>query len=932
MARQLSSTAVLGVAAAAFAAGLLTAAVISVGPHARSAQAEAASGGPWSLFGKPRAADAARPAAPKPEGFAVWRTRIDTSGPEPRACIEFSRALDPARNYGDFVNVSPDVGGKPGVSARGSELCLAGLGFLDRKVTLLKGLPALSGETLADNAETSFAFGDKPPYVGFAGGGVILPREESDGVGIETVNVSRVAVEVWRVADRNLVRKQISAPDATGEGEYASDYGNDSQGNEGRLIWEGQIAVKGDPGQRTTTVFPLGAVLKDMKPGGYLIKVKDASGVRGLKSGRKKKHTAGGDGEEEDGGYDPNPPAQARRWVMFTDMALTAYQGSDGLDVVVRSLNSAKVLPDLRVALVAVSGEDLAVGRTDAQGRLRFDKPLLEGDAGDKARMVMAYGPQGDLAVLDLDRAPVDLSSQGVGGRVAGKPDARAVKGAVDAYLYADRGIYRPGETAHVNALLRDHDTRAVKDRKGFIVVHRPSGTEFARYRFDKTPLGSIAADVVLPKTAPRGQWKVALELDGVDEPAGSLALDVEDFAPQRLAVTLQGREAVPLTGTETRVIDVNSRFLYGAPGAGLQTQAEARLKADTDPFPQFKGYAWGDQKTPFEEKFLDLDRTVTDAEGRAAVHLSSFAGQGVPQPLEAAMTASVFEPGGRPVREQLKFKVRTQPLYLGVKAEVGDAVWPNQPLVSLDVIAADAFGRRVAAPGVGYTLVSEAWTWDWFKQNDRWQWRRSSRDIVVQRGVLNAGAGAPARLARRLGWGDYRLELAGPQGAKSVIRFAAGWGEPAKDVEAPDVARVSAGTRAYRQGDTVEIKLKAPYAGEAQVAIATDRLIDFKTVSVGKDGASVRFKSNPAWGGGAYVLVSIIQPRNPATNPKPRRALGVIYVPLNAAGRTLAVTVGTPAKAASKKGLDVPLTITGESFHGKARVTLAAVDEGILQ
>src|SRR6185503_10228578 len=175
---------------------------------------------------------------------------------------------------------------------------------------------------------------------------------------------------------------------------------------------------------------------------------------------------------------------------------------------------------------------------TDAQGRLRFDRPLLEGEAGSRAKMVMAYGPLGDLAVLDLDRAPVDLSAQAVGG----KTDARTAPGAVDAYLYADRGIYRPGETAHVNALLRDHDTRAVKDRKGFVVVHRPSGTEFARYRFEKTPLGSIAADVPLPKTAPRGMWTVSIELDGVDDPAGSLKLDIEDFAPQRLDVKLQGR------------------------------------------------------------------------------------------------------------------------------------------------------------------------------------------------------------------------------------------------------------------------------------------------------------------------------------------------------------------------------------------------------
>src|SRR5690606_5912686 len=117
-----------------------------------------------------------------------------------------------------------------------------------------------------------------------------------------------------------------------------------------------------------TTVFPLGAVLKEMQAGAYLVKARDASGGRGLQAG------------DDDDGYDPNPPAQARRWVVFTDMALAAYDGSEALAVVVRSLKTAKTLSGVRVALVARNGEDLAEAQTDAQGHVRFDRPLLEGE------------------------------------------------------------------------------------------------------------------------------------------------------------------------------------------------------------------------------------------------------------------------------------------------------------------------------------------------------------------------------------------------------------------------------------------------------------------------------------------------------------------------------------------------------------------------
>ncbi len=318
----------------------------------------------WAMFGKPRSADAPRRGIPKPEGFAVWRTRLDTSGGAPLACVQFSRPLDPATSYSDYVLVFPELGHTPAVSARNDELCVGGVGFTDRRITLLKGLPSKSGEKLAENSDQDFIFGEKPPYVGFAGTGVILPREESDGVGIETINVTKVKIEVWRVADRNLVRKSISAPNPTNEGDYAEDYGEDSPDEDGRIVWKGVMDIKGDAGSKVTTVFPLGATLKEMKPGGYVIKVRDASGGRDLQ-------TEGGEG---------TPPAQARRWIMFTDMAVMSYSGQDGLDVVVRSLKTARTLAGVSVSLVAKDGEDLGVAKTDASGRASFAHSMMEGE------------------------------------------------------------------------------------------------------------------------------------------------------------------------------------------------------------------------------------------------------------------------------------------------------------------------------------------------------------------------------------------------------------------------------------------------------------------------------------------------------------------------------------------------------------------------
>ena len=107
--------------------------------------------------------------------------------------------------------------------------------------------------------------------------------------------------------------------------------------------------------------------------------------------------------------------------------------------------------------------------------------------------------------------------------------------------------------------------------------------------------------------TAPRGKWKVALLIDGADDPSGEVSFEVEDFAPQRLAVEVSGDAGRPLGPGESRKILVNARFLYGAPGSGLQAQTEARIEPDHDPFPQYKDFRWGDEQTPFEAKLVAI-------------------------------------------------------------------------------------------------------------------------------------------------------------------------------------------------------------------------------------------------------------------------------------------------------------------------------------
>jgi uncharacterized protein YfaS (alpha-2-macroglobulin family) len=843
------------------------------------------------------------------DGMAFVRLRAEMDQAEPRACLEFSRPLstDASVNYADYLVMEPATTFQTDVS--GNLLCLSGLPFEpERQVTIREGLPAANGERTEADENFMLTFGDRPAYVGFAGGGVILPRAEADGIAIETVNVSKLEVRVLRVPDRILSQHQIEPGEVNEEGGWGN-WGFDYAGSDvGVEVYEGEIdvALTGHRNEAVTTVFALGAALRELRPGAYIVKVRDGSEGAGSETS------------------DNNSPASAYRWILYTDMALQSFSGATGIDVVVRSLRTARPLPNTSIALIAQNNEELARARTDNEGRVHFAEALVNGDGPARARYVMAYGGAGDFAALDLQRPALDLSDRGVDGRRA--------PGDIDTYLYTERGVYRPGERVRLIGLIRDEVGRAIADRQSTLVVYRPNGTEARRIRLQEArDGGAIAKNIDLERSAPRGMWRAVIEVDGQEAAAGEVSWSVEDFVPQRLRVRIDANEAVLLRG-QTRPISVQADFLYGAPGAGLAVEGEGRLVVDYNAFPDFEGYTFGRADESFDERYFQLPGTVTDGAGHADLSVQLPDEPQTSLPLRANVLASVADPGGRLVRESFSMPVRLSDLYIGLKPQFENQRAGAGERIAYDVIAVNAAGQRVAQRGVQWTLVREDWSYDWYLDGGQWRWRRTGRDIPVDGATVNIAANQPLRIAKDgLREGSYRL-LIRANGVEASQRFGVGWGGPADDDATPDMVTVVAPENPVRPGARARVQIRPPYAGEAQIVVATDRVIETRTVRVSSDGTTVDLPVTAEWGSGAYVLVTVMTPRDPVNLPVPRRAVGVAYVPVDMAGRTLQVAVGEGLQnVRPRTTVQVPIQVRGAPAGERVRVAIAMVDEGIL-
>ena len=876
--------------------GLLTGEGTPRADDARSADAS----DPNARWREPRRDGAPRPAREATEGFQLIRMETDTSGAAPKACLVFSRKLvkDGSVAYTDYVSV--EGAPRAAATAEGEKLCLTGLEFdRDYRATVRAGLPAADGETLARGETVSISFGDKPAYVAFAGDGVILPRTDADGLGVETVNIDRLRVRVRRVGDRILAQRAIVEGRTLDEDDYFYAPERENGRDVGVIVYEGEFDVDGERNVAATTVFPLGAALESFEPGAYFVELADAS-----------------EGVEE------GDAARAWRWILFTDLALTTYQGTDGLMVVARSLKTAKPVSGVKVELIAANNDILDTAATDGDGLVRFAESLVRGSGPDRARMVMAYGKDADFAALDLDRAQLDLSDRGVGGRYA--------SGDFDAYLYTDRGIYRPGERVFLTGLVRDAFGVAIDDRPGSVVISRPNGTEAARLRTPGLDLGGFSLSYDLPKSAPRGEWRFSYELDGAGY-VGGASVSVEDFVPQTIEVKLDADDETPLKPGDTRTLRTDVRFLYGAPGSGLTIESEARLRLDPNPFPDYRGYRFGPLEGGFDQRFLTLPMATTDGDGVAEIPLEIDSDIRAAAPLRADIVVAALEPGGRAVRESARVPLRAAERYVGLRLSDGArSVGANDP-AGIDLLLLNRDGAPVSGD-LDWRLTEEDYWFDWYRSGGQWRWRRVYRDLPVSEGSIETAEDGTASLTRRLDYGTYRLTATDPAtGAETTLRFWVGWRSWADGAAAPDEATLTAPETPVKPGETVTLSLRPPYAGEAMIVVASDRILDVKRYSVSERGREIEIETDPSWGAGVYVLATVVTPRSPADRPVPRRAMGVAYVPFDMGARTLEVELGAPELLRPRGELTLPVRIEGAAGE-RANLTIAAVDEGILR
>jgi uncharacterized protein YfaS (alpha-2-macroglobulin family) len=829
-------------------------------------------------------------------GFRLLDYSVDSDAASPRVCFQFSEDLPGKRtDFSPFVVVAGQD--KPAVSVQDRQLCVEGLKHGERyTITLRAGIPSLVKETLSKSADFNIYVRDRKPLVRFTSKAYVLPRTGQRGIPVVSVNTAAVALEIYRIGDRNLLETVVGRDFQRTLDRYDVNHLTEQRGSQ---VWKGEMSVEQALNSDITTAFPVNEAIGKLSPGVYVMVGQPA------------------------GALDDEFEALATQWFIVSDLGLTAFSGLDGVHAFVHSLESAQPKGAVEVRLLSRSNEVLASKRTGEAGYVQFAANLARGEGALAPAMLIASDAKGDYAFLSLKAPAFDLSDRGVSGR--------AVPSGLDAFVYTERGVYRSGETVQVTALLRDGQGMAALNVPVTLVVERPDGVEYRRAVVADQGVGGHALPIALVPSAPTGTWRVRAYADPKRPPIGEATFLVEDYVADRLEFELASK-AKGISRTAPAEVTVEGRYLYGAPAAKLELEGEVIIVPASER-PGFARYQFGltDEEVETTRRSLEgLPETDADGKSRFAVTLDK---QPVTtRPLEAQVIVRMAEPGGRAVERKLSLPVLPAGPMIGVKPLFSGRSLGEGENATFDVVFAAPDGTPLARSGVRYELLKIDTKYQWFRRDGVWDFEPMKTTRRVADGRIDVTAEKSARISIPVPWGRYRLEVSTSDrnGPVTSIGFDAGWYAEAS-ADTPDMLEIALDKPEYVPGESMTVAVTARAPGKVTLNVIGDRLISTITQDVSAGTAQLRVPVGSDWGSGAYVVATLRRPLDARAERMPGRSIGVQWFSINRKARTLALDMRLPALLRPNSPLRIPVKVGGLAPGEDARIVIAAVDVGIL-
>lgn len=709
-----------------------------------------------------------------------------------------------------------------------------------------------------------------------------FPRRTGDVLAIETRNLEAAQVEVHEIFPNNLplAVEAVNHP-------WRLHHGIDTWG---RALGARDLRIPPAPDERLEYGVDLTELLPSERRGVFAVTASRPDGYR----------------------------FEDAKLIVWTDLGLLAHWLDDALLVFVHDLYSLEPKALARVTVYSNKHQELGAGNTGADGIARIEN--FDASLGTPAMIVAETGD--DVSFLALARRGSDVTPF-----THRMPEY--ARDAYDALIYADRELYRPGETVNLRWIVRQAYGDAAGALPLRLEITSPAGSRYREEAVMLSELGTGGLTLETDRADLTGAYAVRLTVPGGRQAVGEWEFKLEDFVPNRIATEVHLDNEIWLEGAP-QSFRVAAEFLAGGPAAGQNASAALIFRQGDFTPPGWEDLHFGND-VEFEPEVIELGEAVTDEEGAAHFVFDQELDLSLTFPARASVRGDVMELGGRGVANI------AHAVYLADETLVGVSMNMEEGGGQLEIHAAAVRydGTPAAADSLTVTLERENWYYNVRRLTNYNEpvFNRVFETVSAHEVPLENGRGVLRIDAP--GFGHYRVKAeAAETPLYAATKFYSHWGGIQRvDRVRPSLITVTLAEEEHEIGADVSARIESPFDGWALAVVQGEALHRMIPVKIQDGVGEVRFTASREMHPNVWLAVTAVhEVKDRGAQMYPYASFNMINVPVSDPERRIHVALpGLPEEARPSQEIEIEVeTRRADGDPAPAEVTLALVDEGI--
>ena len=840
-------------------------------------------------------------AVPSPYVLVIQNVESEYDGAEGTVRVSTNQQLD-EKNLKSFISFDPSI--QFSVEVDNAGMTLRSDKFDAEKsytVTFKEGMRGVIGGELKEVSEHQVAFGELEANISFnSKKAVYLSKQGANNIEVNITSVPKVKLTISKIYESNLLMTNQYGyyPRTTSYADYEGDYYDRYDGGDfvmGDVIYEKVIETKTLPKNGSSKLLNL-SLYEDRLP--------DFKGIYHVQISSMTDYWV-----------------KDSRFISVSDIGLMAKEGIDKIFVFANSIKTAKGLDGVNVAVYAKNNQLIGTGSTNSDGvaEITYTKKDFP---GFQPAMIIAKSAD-DFNYLPFGSTRVNTSRFDVGGK-------RSNASGLNAFIYAERDIYRPGEKINYSVILRDRQWKTPGEIPVMMKILLPNGKELRSFRKTLNDQGALEGNIEMSVSAITGSY--TLEVYTSNEVLlATKDFRVEEFVPDRIRVNAKLDKPFLKVG-ETTTLTVNAMNFFGPPAANrkYETEIQTRQKYfSPEKFPDYD-FSFGSKDVPVSK---DVKEGTTDDEGNIELEYTAskdLENRGV---MQTKFYTTVFDETGRPVSKVSSIDIFTQNAFFGIKY---DGWWYhalNTP-VKFMIAAVNKDGEATSAKAE-VEIIKMEYSTHLVNTGGYFRYESQMEEKSIENKTLTIGAGSIYTFVPREP-GRYELRVSVPGASNYVSQnfYSYGrWGwsdNNSFEVSNEGNIDIDLDKKSYMAGETVGALFKPPFSGRMLVTMESDKVLFYKYVDVDVNEKNRTVKVDLPLSSenvpNVYVTATLIKGHEFSELPL-TVAHGFKNVKVEEKGREMPVEIVAAKNSRSKTTQKVKVKAEPGSC-----VTLAAVDNGVLQ